>query len=408
MGRRPADRPPRWTVRRGHDAGLHRAGHDSRRHRLDQRGRSAARRMATFDAAVNNTDRKGGHILPVEGGRHVYGVDHGVCFSATPKLRTVLWGWRGEPLLADELAGLERIREALNGDLGVELRRCSARARCAPRSVAWTSCSPEEVFPLPSPTWPAIPGRPSKASRVHRRKREDPAGLGARRVVASIVRRQTDRAARRSGCWRRRRANPAWSGSWPSCRSARRTRRDRPVRSRTRGAGSAGPAPGWPAPRAPRTARRPASVVIVAPSPAFPISHPEQPHAADRRSHACPRVDEIAGAEQQADDPGDQRTDVVHRDRKVRVDVRRSIRPARMMPTARFSTPTMMASMMYATIRFGVGIDESSRCCRARRRPCGWCAREICTRTGDRLLSVPRYRGCGGMVDPCLRVGMPE
>ena len=45
------------------------------------------RRMAAFDAAVNNTDRKGGHILPVDGGRHVYGVDHGVCFSVTPKLR---------------------------------------------------------------------------------------------------------------------------------------------------------------------------------------------------------------------------------------------------------------------------------------------------------------------------------
>ena len=38
------------------------------------------RRMATLDAAMNNTDRKGGHILPVDGGRHVHGVDHGVCF----------------------------------------------------------------------------------------------------------------------------------------------------------------------------------------------------------------------------------------------------------------------------------------------------------------------------------------
>ena len=50
---------------------------------------SRLRRMAAFDAAVNNTDRKGGHILPVDAGRHVYGVDHGVCFSVTPKLRTV-------------------------------------------------------------------------------------------------------------------------------------------------------------------------------------------------------------------------------------------------------------------------------------------------------------------------------
>ena len=39
------------------------------------------RRMAVLDAIMNNTDRKGGHILPVDGGRHVYGVDHGVTFS---------------------------------------------------------------------------------------------------------------------------------------------------------------------------------------------------------------------------------------------------------------------------------------------------------------------------------------
>ena len=56
------------------------------------------RRMAVLDAVMNNTDRKGGHILPVDGGRHVFGVDHGVCFSPVPKLRTVLWGWRGDPL----------------------------------------------------------------------------------------------------------------------------------------------------------------------------------------------------------------------------------------------------------------------------------------------------------------------
>ena len=63
------------------------------------------RRMAVLDAVMNNTDRKGGHILPVDGGRHIYGVDHGVTFSPVPKLRTVLWGWRGRPLAPDEIAG---------------------------------------------------------------------------------------------------------------------------------------------------------------------------------------------------------------------------------------------------------------------------------------------------------------
>jgi hypothetical protein len=121
---------------------------------------SRLRRMATFDAAVNNTDRKGGHILPVDGGRHVYGVDHGVCFSVTPKLRTVLWGWRGQRLLPDELAGLGRIREGLQGDLGADLRSLLSRAEVRATVRRVDDLLERGVFPLPSPTWPAIPWPP--------------------------------------------------------------------------------------------------------------------------------------------------------------------------------------------------------------------------------------------------------
>lgn len=118
------------------------------------------RRMATFDAVVNNTDRKGGHILPVDGGRIIRGVDHGVCFSMVPKLRTVLWGWRDMPFEADELDGLSRIRDSLNGDLGDALR-----ALLAPGEVTATRRRVDELlatgrFPLPSQTWPAIPWPP--------------------------------------------------------------------------------------------------------------------------------------------------------------------------------------------------------------------------------------------------------
>jgi hypothetical protein len=121
---------------------------------------SRLRRMAVFDAVVNNTDRKGGHILPVEGGRHVYGVDHGVCFSVTPKLRTVLWGWRGQRLLPDERAGLSRIREALDGDLSVDLRGLLSRAEVRATIRRVDDLLDRGVFPLPSPTWPAIPWPP--------------------------------------------------------------------------------------------------------------------------------------------------------------------------------------------------------------------------------------------------------
>ncbi|HSK51385.1 MAG TPA: SCO1664 family protein [Clostridia bacterium] len=118
------------------------------------------RRIAAFDAAVNNTDRKGGHLLPVDGGRHVYGVDHGVCFSPVPKLRTVLWGWRGEPFEADELAGLERLCDALNGPLAETLRELLSPGEVEATRRRVDGLLAAGRWPLPSPHWPAIPWPP--------------------------------------------------------------------------------------------------------------------------------------------------------------------------------------------------------------------------------------------------------
>jgi uncharacterized repeat protein (TIGR03843 family) len=117
------------------------------------------RPVAVLDAILNNTDRKGGHLLPVPGGR-VFGVDHGVCFSPVPKLRTVLWGWRGEPFDDDELAVLRTVRAALDGALGATLS-----GFLAPVEVAATVRRVDRLldggrFPLPSPNWPAIPWPP--------------------------------------------------------------------------------------------------------------------------------------------------------------------------------------------------------------------------------------------------------
>jgi len=118
------------------------------------------RRMAVLDAAMNNTDRKGGHILPVDGGRHIHGVDHGVCFSTVPKLRTVLWAWRGQPLGADEISGLRRIRDGLDGELGLALRALLGRTEVRATIRRVDTLLATERFPLPSPTWPAIPWPP--------------------------------------------------------------------------------------------------------------------------------------------------------------------------------------------------------------------------------------------------------
>ena len=126
---------------------------------LVQRSDPSLRAMAVFDAVVNNADRKVGHILPVGGG-HLYGVDHGICFSDDPKLRTVLWGWRGRRLADHEIEVLERLRADLRGALGDELGGLLSR-----REVAATGRRIDELlrsrrFPLPDPDRPAIPWPP--------------------------------------------------------------------------------------------------------------------------------------------------------------------------------------------------------------------------------------------------------
>jgi uncharacterized repeat protein (TIGR03843 family) len=117
------------------------------------------RRIAVFDAAVNNTDRKGGHLLPTTDGR-IFGVDHGVTFSMVPKLRTVLWGWRGTSFAPDELAGLARLAEALRGDLARDLAGLLSRGEIAATRRRVDGLLETRRFPLPRPDWPAIPWPP--------------------------------------------------------------------------------------------------------------------------------------------------------------------------------------------------------------------------------------------------------
>ena len=117
------------------------------------------RRMAVLDAVVNNADRKGGHVLPLPDGT-VHGVDHGVCFHVDGKLRTVLWGWAGERLSAEEIEVLERLQVLLDGDLAQQLapllspREITATRRRVRRLLSDTT------FPMPSDGWPSIPWPP--------------------------------------------------------------------------------------------------------------------------------------------------------------------------------------------------------------------------------------------------------
>ncbi|MFF5567412.1 SCO1664 family protein [Streptomyces sp. NPDC012623] len=119
------------------------------------------RRLAVLDAVINNGDRKGGHLLPAPDGR-LYAIDHGVTFNADDKLRTLLWGWAGEPLTDEATAVLARLADALAPDAPLATRLAelltaaetdAVRARV--RELRHTGRHPE-----PSGQWPPIPWPP--------------------------------------------------------------------------------------------------------------------------------------------------------------------------------------------------------------------------------------------------------
>jgi hypothetical protein len=117
------------------------------------------RPMALFDVVVNNADRKAGHLLPLPDG-HVYGVDHGICFNEEPKLRTVLWHWRGERLTHEEVGVLRALHSELAGSLGDALAPLLTEAETAAIGERIRALIADGCFPHPDPDRPAIPWPP--------------------------------------------------------------------------------------------------------------------------------------------------------------------------------------------------------------------------------------------------------
>jgi len=117
---------------------------------------SALRSMALFDAVVNNTDRKIGHLLPVNS-EIVYGCDHGVTFHVQDKLRTVLWQWAGHTLRDDEIQLLQRAANSLSGELRVQLEQLLRADEIDALEMRVNRLLNQGCFPHPSPEWPAVP-----------------------------------------------------------------------------------------------------------------------------------------------------------------------------------------------------------------------------------------------------------
>lgn len=113
------------------------------------------RKLALFDAIINNTDRKFGHLL-VDINGTLKGCDHGVSFHSEDKLRTVLWQFANEKFSTNEIALLNNVK-GLDLDLFKEY--------LTPDEIGALSRRIEQlatngIFPEPSQSWPAVPWPP--------------------------------------------------------------------------------------------------------------------------------------------------------------------------------------------------------------------------------------------------------
>lgn len=78
--------------------------------------------VAVFDLVANNADRKLGHLLVESGSGRIFAIDHGLTFHHQDKLRTVLWGFAGQPIPAACTDALAKLRDALAGELANRAR----------------------------------------------------------------------------------------------------------------------------------------------------------------------------------------------------------------------------------------------------------------------------------------------
>jgi uncharacterized repeat protein (TIGR03843 family) len=129
---------------------------------LDDRFVVQLQHFAIFDFLVNNTDRKGGHLLLDARGK-LWGIDHGLTFHAVPKLRTVIWEFAGQPLTEQVLESVQRLCETLGTD-DSDLRQKLA-ALLSPAEIQALQRRTQQLletrrFPSPGPgpnhPWPPI------------------------------------------------------------------------------------------------------------------------------------------------------------------------------------------------------------------------------------------------------------
>lgn len=118
-------------------------------------------RLALFDLITNNADRKSGHCLLDKNGQ-LWAIDHGICFNADYKLRTVIWDFGGQSVPAPMLADLRHLLAQLPSGqtLGKALRQVLDGAEMAAFEKRISGLIKIGTFPMPGRNERNIPWPP--------------------------------------------------------------------------------------------------------------------------------------------------------------------------------------------------------------------------------------------------------
>lgn len=119
-------------------------------------------RIAAFDAITNNADRKGGHCL-IDEDEHIWGIDHGLTFNSSYKLRTVIWDYSGKPIpqsLMDDIKAFSDVLDDATNTYNKQLTELLSDVEMQMLKVRIKRLLESGVYPLPGAgpnrPWPAV------------------------------------------------------------------------------------------------------------------------------------------------------------------------------------------------------------------------------------------------------------
>lgn len=137
--------------------------HDPELHyfNLNETDRQRLRPVVLFDLLINNADRKGSHLL-FDKNHHLWLIDHGICFHAEDKLRTVIWDFAGEPIPQKLSEDVRMFYQSLAPDTYVykELQGLLSQKEIKALVKRTERLTSLRQFPLPDPNERSFPWPP--------------------------------------------------------------------------------------------------------------------------------------------------------------------------------------------------------------------------------------------------------